>query len=292
MVNIDELKKIAVLIDAENAQYSKIRAILDEISAHGHIIVKRAYGDWSKDVLKNWKDVLNTLAIQPEQQFSYTTGKNSSDAKMIIDAMDLLYTNKFDAFVLVTSDSDFTSLANRLKQSEIFVFGVGENKTPISFRNACDDFILTENLEKLSLTSSNQKETSNQQPDTTTTDKSSAEKPKATKGRKKSTANKTTTTEKSTTAVTQEDNSDNNASVNPVIELLLKAWELYHDETGYVNVSGAGQYLKRLKPDFDVRTYGFTKLPELIESISDKFETTKYKGKGTAYIFAYKPRKK
>lgn len=289
MINIDELKKIAVLIDAENAQYSKIRAILEEISAHGHIIVKRAYGDWSKDVLKNWKDVLNTLAIQPEQQFSYTTGKNSSDAKMIIDAMDLLYTNKFDAFVLVTSDSDFTSLANRLKQSEIFVFGVGENKTPISFRNACDDFILTENLEKLSLTSSNHKETSNQQPDTTFTDKVSTEKPKATKGRKKSTANKATTTEKPTTPVTQE---DNNASMNPVIELLLKAWELYHDDTGYVNVSGAGQYLKRLKPDFDVRTYGFSKLPELIESISDKFETTKYKGKGTAYIFAYKPLRK
>ena len=146
MKNIDEEKRIVVLIDADNAQQSKLELILAELSTHGHIIVKRASGDWSSGYLKNWKESLNDLAVQPIQQFAYTTGKNSTDASMIIDAMDLLYTQKFDAFALVSSDSDFTKLASRLKESEIYVFGFGEHKTPISFRNACDDFIFTENL--------------------------------------------------------------------------------------------------------------------------------------------------
>lgn len=146
MKDLNEHKKIAVLIDADNAQHAKIKAIISEISVHGHIVIKRAYGDWSKDNLKGWKTSLNELAIQPIQQFAYTTGKNSTDASMIIDAMDLLYSNKFDAFVLVSSDSDFTKLASRLREAEIVVYGVGEKKTPISFRNACDDFIYTENI--------------------------------------------------------------------------------------------------------------------------------------------------
>ena len=146
MKDLDDHKKIAVLIDADNAQHSKLKPIIDELSSHGHIVVKRAYGDWSSEYLKNWKTALNELAIQPIQQFAYTTGKNSTDASMIIDAMDLLYSNKFDAFALVSSDSDFTKLASRLRESEILVFGVGERKTPISFRNACDNFIFTEIL--------------------------------------------------------------------------------------------------------------------------------------------------
>lgn len=147
MKDLNDHKKIAVLIDADNAQYSKIKTIMDEISAYGHIVIKRAYGDWSSEYLKNWKTSLNELAIQPIQQFAYTTGKNSTDASLIIDAMDLLYSDKFDAFALVSSDSDFTKLASRLRESEILVFGVGEKKTPIAFRNACDDFIFTENLD-------------------------------------------------------------------------------------------------------------------------------------------------
>ena len=155
MKDLDDHKKIAVLVDADNSQHSKVNAILEEISAHGHVVIKRAYGDWSSEYLKNWKQSLNELAIQPIQQFAYTTGKNSTDASMIIDAMDLLYSGKFDAFALVSSDSDFTKLASRLRESEIFVFGVGQKKTPISFRNACDDFIFTENLDAASLLASN-----------------------------------------------------------------------------------------------------------------------------------------
>jgi len=144
-----EDKKIAILIDAENAQLSSLSSILKEISKHGNIIVKRAYGDWSSNHLKNWKKTINELVIQPIQQFSYTQGKNSSDSALIIDAMDLLYTNKFDAFAIVSSDSDFTPLASRLKESRIHVYGVGEKKTPSSFINACDDFIYVEVLKEI-----------------------------------------------------------------------------------------------------------------------------------------------
>ena len=135
MKDLEQHKKIAVLIDADNAQLTKLPLIIEELSSHGHVVVKRAYGDWSIDSLKNWKTVLNELAIQPIQQFAYTKGKNATDASMIIDAMDLLYSSKFDAFALVSSDSDFTKLASRLRESEIYVFGFGEKKTPVSFRS-------------------------------------------------------------------------------------------------------------------------------------------------------------
>ncbi|MCL1065853.1 NYN domain-containing protein [Shewanella olleyana] len=142
-----ENKKLAVLIDSDNTQYSKLSLIIQELSGYGQIVVKRAYGDFSSEHLKNWKTPLNEMAIQPRQQFAYTVGKNSTDSTMIIDAMDLLYTDRFDAFALVTSDSDFTSLATRLRESEIEVIGVGKTTTPVSFKNACDDFIAIENLE-------------------------------------------------------------------------------------------------------------------------------------------------
>lgn len=138
--------KIAVLIDSENTPISKLNLIIDELSSFGQMITKRAYGDFSTDQLKNWKKPLNELAIQARQQFSFTTGKNSTDSLMIIDAMDLLYSDKFDAFALVSSDSDFTSLATRLRESEITVIGVGKTTTPTAFKNACDDFISIENL--------------------------------------------------------------------------------------------------------------------------------------------------
>lgn len=247
MRNIDDLKKIAILIDADNAQMSKLKFVLEEISTHGHIITKRAYGDWSNSSLKNWKNTLNELAIHPVQQFAYTTKKNSTDSAMIIDAMDLLYTEKYDAFVLVSSDSDFTKLSTRLKESEIYVFGVGENKTPIAFRNSCDDFILTENL---GVDVENTKEKNNK---------------------------------------TNQDDADIDISLKEVISLLEKAYEKYQDETGWVNVSSAGIFIKRVKPDFDVRTYGELKLPNLIKRLNSNFETKKYKGKGTVNIIAYRP---
>lgn len=139
-------KKMAVLIDSENTPYARLGAIIEELSSYGQIIVKRAYGDFSSDHLKNWKATLNNLAVQAKQQFAFTSGKNSTDSLMIIDAMDLLYTQRFDAFALVSSDSDFTSLATRLRESEIQVIGVGKSTTPTAFINACDNFIAIENL--------------------------------------------------------------------------------------------------------------------------------------------------
>lgn len=144
-------KKIAVLIDSENTPHSKLSLIIEELSSFGQIIVKRAYGDFSAEQLKNWKQPLNELAIQAKQQFAYTSGKNSTDSLMIIDAMDLLYTQRFDAFALISSDSDFTSLATRLRESEIHVIGVGKSTTPTAFKNACDDFVAIENLTPSSL---------------------------------------------------------------------------------------------------------------------------------------------
>lgn len=138
--------KLAVLIDADNAQSSIIKELLEEVSTYGTASVKRAYGDWTTSNLKGWKETLHMMAIQPIQQFSYTTGKNSTDSSLIIDAMDLLHAQKLDGFCLVSSDSDFTRLATRIREAGLMVYGFGEKKTPIAFVAACDKFIFTEIL--------------------------------------------------------------------------------------------------------------------------------------------------
>jgi len=138
--------KLAVLIDADNAQASIIHELLSEVSRYGTANVKRAYGDWTTTNLKGWKDVLHKMAIQPMQQFSYTTGKNSTDSSLIIDAMDLLHSGSLNGFCLISSDSDFTRLATRIREAGLVVYGFGEKKTPQSFVAACDKFIYTEIL--------------------------------------------------------------------------------------------------------------------------------------------------
>lgn len=143
MIKLDQLKTIAVLIDAENAQHSTMGPILDELSKYGNVITKNAYGDWTSDYLKNWPDVLGRLAIKPYHQFTRSSGKNAIDIAMVIDAMDMFHSESFDAFALVSSDSDFAGLASRLRRGGKYVFGFGEEKTPIAFRNACDNFIVT-----------------------------------------------------------------------------------------------------------------------------------------------------
>ena len=141
-----QAQKLAVLIDADNAQPSIVEGLLSEIAKYGTANVKRIYGDWTGSQLRSWKEVLLLLSIQPIQQFRYTVGKNATDAAMIIDAMDLLYTNKFDGFCIVSSDSDFTKLASRIRESGLVVYGFGEKKTPEPFVSACDKFIYTEVL--------------------------------------------------------------------------------------------------------------------------------------------------
>jgi len=141
-----KIEKLAVLIDADNAQPSIVDGLLSEIAKYGTANVKRIYGDWTLPGLKGWKEVLLQFSIQPIQQFGYTSGKNATDSALIIDAMDLLYTDKFNGFCIVSSDSDFTKLASRIREAGLFVYGFGERKTPKAFVSACDKFIFTEVL--------------------------------------------------------------------------------------------------------------------------------------------------
>lgn len=145
MANNDN-QKLAILIDADNAQASVIQELLAEVSRYGTATIKRAYGDWTTTNLKGWKDVLHTMAIQPIQQFAYTSGKNATDSALIIDAMDVLHAGSVDGFCLVSSDSDFTRLATRIREAGLVVYGFGERKTPEPFVAACDKFVYTEIL--------------------------------------------------------------------------------------------------------------------------------------------------
>lgn len=244
---MEDLQKMVVLIDADNTQLTKIEAVMREISTYGRIVVKRAYGNWKKENLKNWEDEVKRLAIKAVQQFDYVTGKNATDMAMVIDAIDLLHTGTYDAFVIVASDSDYTPIAIRLHESGVYVIGVGEKKTPEAFRNSCDEFIYLENLSK---------DVEKELPEADNAD--------------------------------IEDNSSSNGSIEEIHSLLKIAFEKYQDDDGYVNVSSAGTFIKRTKPDFDLRSYGYYKLPDLLEAYKDKYEIKRYRGKGTVTIVAYK----
>jgi len=145
---MDQENKIALLIDCDNVSHKSIEGVIDELSKYGKVNIRHAYGNWKSSSLKGWEEKLHPHAIKPIQQFAYTTGKNATDAAMIIDAMDLLYTQNLDGFALMTSDSDFTPLVMRILSNGITVYGFGEKKTPQPFVKACSQFIYTENLEE------------------------------------------------------------------------------------------------------------------------------------------------
>lgn len=273
-----ESKNIGVLIDADNTPCKKLRAILQEIAVHGHIITKRAYGDFSLPTLKNWKNELNDNAIIPVQQFAYTQGKNSSDSAMIIDAMDLLYTDKYDAIALVTSDSDFTKLATRLRESQIFVFGVGQKKTPQSFISACDDFIYIENLVA-------EEEENNPEEDAAFAEQK-RKSHKAQDKPKKSFLGLLRRTKDGEVAMSDR-------QFRKIFKLLNTAYDKYADETGWADVSAAGSFFKRQDPGFDTVDYGFRKLTDLIEYFDDDFEMKKETGTSRRHVtFFYRPLEK
>ncbi len=248
------LESIAMLIDADNTQLSRLEAVIQEISAKGRIVVKRAYGNWRKETLKNWEEELKRLAIKAEQQFDYVSGKNATDMALVIDTLDLLHRGLYDAFVIVASDSDYTPLAIKLHESGVYVMGVGEKNTPVAFRNACDEFVFLENLNK-------------------STDNHNVKQNSKNSGKKELEVSE---------AESQGDD------MQEIHKLLRIAWDKYQENDGYVNVSSAGQYIKRAKPDFDARTYGFSKLPDLIEAFPKKYSVKRYKGKGTVTIIAYR----
>ena len=249
------LSGIAVLIDADNAQLTKLKAILDEISKYGRIIVKKAFGDWKSPQLKKWDDEIKQLAIKPEQQFAYTKGKNATDIALVIDAMDLLYTKIYDAFVIVCSDADYTPLAIRLRETGAYIFGVGEDKTPAAFRNSCDSFILTKHL----------------------TDNKEKIIPSPKKGGENA------------EGLTLNHEESDSADITEIHKLLKTAGKTYQDDDGWVSASLAGNYIKRARPDFNIKTYGFDKLLDLFKDYPSIYETKRVKaGKGTVVTFRIK----
>ncbi|TDC65483.1 NYN domain-containing protein [Actinomadura sp. GC306] len=221
----DNAARLAVLIDADNAPAAMIEGLLAEVAKYGTAHVKRAYGDWTGTSLRGWKEHLLAQSIQPVQQFAYTTGKNATDAAMVIDAMDLLYSDRFDGFCLVSSDSDFTRLAARIRESGLTVYGFGERKTPKPFVAACDKFIYVENL---------------------VYDQVSAE-PEAVALKP---------APPSSAAALKQDSA--------LVNLLRNAVEGASDEDGWASLASVGHIITKQRPEFDSRNYGYAKLSDLI----------------------------
>nr|MBQ6242569.1 NYN domain-containing protein [Lachnospiraceae bacterium] len=264
-----EFESVALLIDADNAQASKIESVLKDVSAYGRIVIKRAYGNWSKPHLSSWESKIKRFAISAIQQFDFATGKNASDMALTIDAMELLHTEKYDCFVLVSSDSDFTSLAIKLHESGVYVVGYGNKTTVESFRNACDEFNYVEELleeEKSSEETEAEAEAEAEAGPEAPAAGTEGGKPKKTRSRK-------------------------SAKKDPFAELdsLLKiAEERYADDTGFANSSSAGTYIKRVKPDFNIKLLGYSKLPEYLKENPEKYVTEERAGKGTVKLIMYK----
>jgi len=236
----DGQRRLAVLIDADNAQASIIEGLLGEIARYGIASVKRIYGDWTSTHTAQWKKSLLKHSINPVQQFPYTTGKNATDSAMIIDAMDLLYTDRFDGFCIVSSDSDFTRLAQRLREEGLMVFGFGEKKTPDSFVAACDKFVYTEVLRRQA-------------------ESGPAAKPAASK-KTPGNAGKSPVTNASAAPSTPKA-----PATELPLELIRQAIEEESDETGWAHLGAIGSYLTKIRPDFDSRLYGFRKLSDLFK---------------------------
>jgi len=228
--------KLAVLIDADNVPYSNVKGMMEEIAKFGTPTTKRIYADWTRPNANGWKSVLLEHAITPIQQYSYTVGKNSSDSAMIIDAMDLLYSDKVDGFCIVSSDSDFTRLAIRLRESGMKVIGIGEKKTPNSFIVACDRFIYIEVLDGA---------INKKLPKRSTDTKKPIEKP----------------VEKSLNKVDLQ-----------TIELIETTIEDICDDDGWAFLGDVGNLIVKKKPEFDPRNYGFTKLTPMLKSLTDILE--------------------
>ena len=232
--------RLAVLIDADNVPYSNVKGVMEEIAKYGTPTFKRIYGDWTRPTVSGWKNVLLENAITPIQQYSYTSGKNSSDSALIIDAMDILYSGKVDGFCIVSSDSDFTRLATRLREAGMKVFGIGQKKTPNPFIVACDKFIYMEIIPVFG-----------------------AEEPTAIKTKTHKPAPKASFDKLS----------------KETTKLIASSIDDLADENGWAFLGDVGNLLLKKQPNFDPRNYGFQKLTPLMKSIPqieiEKKETDK-----------------
>lgn len=224
------MKKFAILIDADNTAPNAIEPVLEEIAKYGIASVKRIYGDWSIENLQSWRSKLLPNAITPVQQFAYVKQKDATDMKLVIDAMDLLYAKDLDGFCIVSSDSDFTPLAARIRESGLTVYGFGKNNTVSSFINACDRFFYIENLmaEPIALIK---------------TDNSDPKKTQSVISTKK--------------------------ELDPqTMHLIYKAIKDNANDDGWASLGGVGSYINTVKPDFDTRTYGHSKLSNFMNALS------------------------
>lgn len=239
-LNLNNLR-LAVLIDAENVPRNCIKSVMEEIAIYGTPTIKRIYGDWTNPSIGGWKLSLLENAITPIQQYSYTTGKNSSDSAMIIDAMDILYTEKTDGFVIVSSDSDFTRLAIRLREAGQRVIGIGEMKTPSPFIAACDKFTYIEVI------------------------RANYEEPKATEEEHKVVVDKIK--QKPVVPV----KSRGQKVPDTIVQFIADSVSDLSEDDDWVFMGELGNLLLKKRPDFDHRNYGYKKLSSLIKSI-DRFE--------------------
>ena len=229
-------QRIAVLIDGDNAQSSLLPQMLVEAGRHGQVTVRRIYGDWTTSNMNSWKETLNYHAFQPIQQFRYTVGKNATDSAMIIDAMDIMHSGVVDGFCLVSSDSDYTRLATRIRETGIFVMGIGEKKTPKAFVNACDLFVYTENLVE---------------------EKKVIQQKRTQASRAKKTGTGTTEPEKE--------------ELDPM-PVLSQAFEMAVGQDGWARLDVMGNAIYQVDPGFDPRTYGHKQLSRMLNKLKDRFE--------------------
>ena len=247
MDNNNEDKRLAVLIDADNISYHYIKGMMEEVARYGTPTIKRIYGDWTKPNLGGWKTILLDYAISPIQQFNYTTGKNATDSAMTIDAMDILYTENVDAFCLVSSDSDFTKLATRLRESGKTVYGIGEQKTPTPFIAACDRFIFLEILDEDDDENIDHDSNEHDVENKSKVQKSSKAEPSKPVPQKRAIQNINKKT----------------------IRLISQTIKDVEDENGWAYLAEVGNLIVKKQPSFDARNYGFNKLSHMFETMDD-----------------------
>lgn len=229
----DKKLNIAILIDGDNAQAKLLKEVIDEVSKYGKATIRRIYGDWTSTTMNSWKETLNQHSVSPIQKFSYTTGKNSTDGALIIDAMDILHSKNVKGFCIVSSDSDYTGLAKRIREEGLFVIGIGEKKTPEAFVKSCDVFTYTENISPAKETQS--AKTTDVQPATP---------------RKQVTKRKI--------SISKED-----------LETISKAFDISADENELAYISKIGINIRKIDPSFDVRSYGYSSLSKFFAELNN-----------------------
>ena len=278
--------KIALLIDGDNAQSKFIEAMLSEAGKHGKVTVRRIYGDWTDNKLNSWKEKINKYAVRPMQKFAFTKGKNSTDTAMIIDAMDILYSNTVTGFCIASSDSDYTGLAQRIRENGIFVMGIGEaTKTTEAFVNACDLFVFTENLVDAA-ENQNQKRKPVEKPRPQPKGNSSKA-PAKEKVEAPQTVVPVSLPEKT---IEKPELPRSRITHEPIdLSMIKTAVDMVSDDRGFAYMGEIGIALRKINPGFDPRTYGFGTITSLFKSLADFFDFEYRDGGSSVYIKLKKP---